>query len=584
MSDAGPGSETVDRASSPESDLPEVSELLSQATPQEQQAQNTGDMNASDDGDLEEDDVRSGTNSEEDEEAQSQISSQEKSTSSSRSGKDASKNRAATAQPASSSPSKKNTTTRVKAEMRSPPLSASQHTDSREVEPKTSSSSKKRAKTATKKSNADVAGSAEAQSKASNVVAPAAKKGFKKRKRPNEDELPSTDTQPKSRRRSDDKAPATQLNDHLPPEPSSPDIVEFIPSTPRPKPKTKHSRALSKATRSPNFWYLDGSVVVLVEKTLYKLHRLFGDALQTPSNKRISADVDGDTSEFEEPDIVELAGRCSGGLMEGEIVDSCPVYRIAGVSAEDFECLLTAWEMGIKFARTKPPFLTIAALMRAAHALESPNYLDFATDELMEIWPSELGELDVSPTEEQQNFAKETLLLSRQCDVPAVRKRAYYELLRTPGFGQIFFAEEDDFVGDDDLTSDTPSTLRYADLLRLIGARERLESAWLKLACGPPTPSSIPCELAKIPADNLNAEQKPALESCLAARGKSVEWWAQHVVQASLFEDGLLDPLTGLQDLIDVDWADVGFCGSCVGARRDMWAEEREKLWNKLDQ
>ena len=124
--------------------------------------------------------------------------------------------------------------------------------------------------------------------------------------------------------------------------------------------KTKHSRALSKATRSPNFWYLDGSVVVLVEKTLYKLHRsrlsrpnsnyfarLFGDALQTPSNKRISADVDGDTSEFEEPDIVEHAGRCSGGLMEGEIVDSCPVYRIAGVSAEDFECLLTAWEMGM---------------------------------------------------------------------------------------------------------------------------------------------------------------------------------------------------------------------------------------------
>ncbi|KZT63344.1 hypothetical protein DAEQUDRAFT_680554 [Daedalea quercina L-15889] len=342
--------------------------------------------------------------------------------------------------------------------------------------------------------------------------------------------------------------------------------------------KTKQGRVLSKAKRSERFWYLDGSIVLLVEKTLYKLHR---SRLSTVS--LYFARLFG--GPLPDPEIVEVTKGDSEGPIDGEVIDSCPVYRVTCISAGDFDCLLSTLNEGITFAFKKPSFLELASLLRASYTLECPPYLEYATRVLREMWPDQLSQLDPEPSEEQRNFAKETLQLSRECGIPEVRKRAYYELLRTPGFGQVFVSDSDsdEFIDDEDLLQDSQSPLRYVDIVRLVRTREQLQRAWIEIARASPAPSVVPCALEKIPDEKLNPAQGPARNGCRAARDKSAGWWTEQVVCAPLFEQGLLDPLTALQDLVDVAWDELGFCGHCVGERRQLWEDQGEKLWGRLD-
>ena len=236
------------------------------------------------------------------------------------------------------------------------------------------------------------------------------------------------------------------------------------------------------------------------------------------------------------------------------------------------------------FAHTTPPFLTLACLLRASYALDCERVWEYASRVFTDLWPSDLASLPDS-TADQQAYAKEALELARACGLPGVRKRAYYELVCTPGFGQVATDDNAEYVDDAALKppAGSGSALSYADILRLVATRERLERAWCNLARAPPAPSVVPCPLDKIPQQNLEPAQRVALEKCLAARNNSQQWWMEQVVQAPLFQDGLLDPLFGLQMLIDIEWQEHGFCVECEGARREFWEAEMEKIWGKLD-
>lgn len=233
------------------------------------------------------------------------------------------------------------------------------------------------------------------------------------------------------------------------------------------------------------------------------------------------------------------------------------------------------------FAHSPPPFLALACLLRGAHALDCERIWEYASRVFTAMWPEDLSELSTS-TEEQQKYAKEALQSARECGLPSVRKRAYYELVCTPGFGQIATDDNAECVDDGELQPGA-NALRYADLLRLVATRERLERAWCAVARAPPAPSVVLCPLQSIPPDNLTPEQKIAIEKCQEARKQSGKWWTEQVVQAPLFQRGLLDPLSGLQELINIGWQELGFCAGCDGARKEFWEEEKKKLWGKLD-
>jgi hypothetical protein len=45
----------------------------------------------------------------------------------------------------------------------------------------------------------------------------------------------------------------------------------------------------------------------------------------------------------------------------------------------------------------------------------------------------------------------------------------------------------------------------------------------------------------------------------------------------------MIDPLMGLQELIDIPWEDEGFCRKCVEVKVIEWTDLRSKLWADLD-
>ncbi|KAH9885852.1 hypothetical protein C8Q73DRAFT_298226 [Cubamyces lactineus] len=346
------------------------------------------------------------------------------------------------------------------------------------------------------------------------------------------------------------------------------------------------SRAKAKAAtpprkRSTNFWHLDGSVVIQVQNTLFRLHR-----------SRLAQQSDYFAKLFQNND----------GSVEQDVVDSCPVYVVNGVSVLDFERLLTAQDAGISYAVNPPPFNVIASLLRAAHALSFRTILEFAAHSLRESWPSDLDEIaDYEEDEEEERVseATQTIILAQKCNLPELLKGAYYEILRSPDFGQdlsvYVYAESNDtqphdcelarlkWETEEDEKNAPPARLAASDFVRLVRAKTALQSEWLKLARGPPLPSNMPCPLAKLPSMSCDAAQRDAKERCALALKKDQKAWAARLLETEVFDMGLDDVFDGIQQLIGIDWTGRGYCVGCVSERRDMWKETRQKLWKKLD-
>lgn len=211
----------------------------------------------------------------------------------------------------------------------------------------------------------------------------------------------------------------------------------------------------------------------------------------------------------------------------------------------------------------KPPeFSQLASILRAAQKLQFSSLEDFASRTLLKMWPGDLGKLTVA----RIKHASETIVLARDCNIPELLKRAFYELLRKARLGE-----------DEDADADDPDTARTQiarqDLARLIKTREELVSRWIFTAGSPP---DIVCPLASV--------DPPSDESarCLQARANNLVNWHE-AVKKTLFEECLYDPLIGLQRLAEIQWEDLGYCRGCVKAWRDSWLAQKEKLWQQLD-
>ncbi|KAI0692576.1 hypothetical protein C8T65DRAFT_586512 [Cerioporus squamosus] len=335
--------------------------------------------------------------------------------------------------------------------------------------------------------------------------------------------------------------------------------------------------------RSANFWHLDGSVVVQVQKTLFRLHR----SRLMQQSEYFSALFNGD-ERFRCGDLTIRRGGVS--KEEPDVVDSCPVYVARGVSVLDFERLLTALDAGIAYAINPPPFPVLASLLRAAHTLKFKTIFTFASHLLRERWPQDLSRLSSEPRE----HAVETIHLAQQCDVPEVMKCAYYELLRTPNFGQdlavYVHAESSDapsplaIATEEDEKNAPPLRLAASDFVRLVRAKDALQKEWMAVVCVAPLPSVVPCPLAPFVNDkNAGEETLKSAKTCADTRANDEVEWTLRLVDNKLFERGMRDAIGGLQSLIDMDWAGMGYCVGCVSERRDAWTEQREKLWRRLD-
>ncbi|KAI0297308.1 hypothetical protein B0F90DRAFT_1740938 [Multifurca ochricompacta] len=319
------------------------------------------------------------------------------------------------------------------------------------------------------------------------------------------------------------------------------------------------------ARQHPDFWYQDGSVVIEIDLTRFCLHQ---STLQKHS-AYFSALFRGKGKSKSD-------GRAYHELEGGEPSQNghIPVYHVCETTADDFVALLTVIEQPIKYAEEVPPLSILAGVLRSAGALSFTAQRKWAERTFERMWPAAFDTL----TDEVIPNASTALTLARTCGVRNVQKRASYELLRMPTFGQSIATVLDTVqVGRRGRADATDlEALPHADLLRLVHAREQLCLAWAEAAGKAPTDLACP--------RGTQTQTSTERGSCASMDvDRMHSRWAELVHTNGLFAQWMADPLMGLQKLVDIPWKDEGFCKRCVSARRNEWEELRRKLWNNLD-
>jgi hypothetical protein len=233
----------------------------------------------------------------------------------------------------------------------------------------------------------------------------------------------------------------------------------------------------------------------------------------------------------------------------------------------------------------------LAGVLRAARALSFKAQHVWAERILRRMWPAELDSLTNDPIP----HAAVALALARTCGVRDIQKRASYEILRMPTFGQAIVAAPAAHV---DLQEESRAEaemgvdeLPRADLLRLLHAREQLVLAWAEIAGMAPTDFVCPrgMQTQTMPESGsgsgiVSSSNDTRRFSCASASANDAHArWAELVHTSGLYVQRMVDPLMGLQDLMEIPWREEGFCKKCVAARMNKWEDSRKRLWNGLD-
>jgi hypothetical protein len=361
-------------------------------------------------------------------------------------------------------------------------------------------------------------------------------------------------------------------------------------STPDPEPNADSSGA--EARFHPDFWHPDGSVIIQVEKTKFRLHQ---SMLEKKSAYFAAA--------FGEKGSHRRGGRA---YLEVEIDERSlnghhlPVYRVSETTADDFATLLTVIEESTKYADEIPPMPVLAGILRAARALSFESQRIWAERIFERMWPATLDTL----TTDRIPHAAVALALARTCGLRGVQKRASYELLRMPTFGQAIVAapaahvegeEDSESRADADADADADmglDDLSRADMLRLLHTREQLVLAWAEIAgkaptdfvCPRGTQAQITMPESGGGSSTTSSNNDGRRSGCASASADRVHArWAELVHTTGMYVQRMVDPLTGLQDLMEIPWREEGFCKKCVAARINAWDEFRRIIWDDLD-
>lgn len=194
----------------------------------------------------------------------------------------------------------------------------------------------------------------------------------------------------------------------------------------------------------------------------------------------------------------------------------------------------------------------MASVLRSSTALGFPSFREAAYYVLEELWPSKLSAYCRDDTNE---YAADTIILAKQYDVPGVLKRAYYELLRSAQFEQY----------------DGETLLSAEELRLLLKTRKHLCDTW---AC-----------LTSFPYiwDVCQTSRKVDKLACPAPSRRKTSWY-KLVHESGLAWNWVLDPIGGLDALQNADWKTEKMCDECLEKIKSEWAEQKENVWNQLDE
>ncbi|KZV65393.1 hypothetical protein PENSPDRAFT_756509 [Peniophora sp. CONT] len=298
--------------------------------------------------------------------------------------------------------------------------------------------------------------------------------------------------------------------------------------------------------RHDKFFYEDGSVVVQVGRTLFRLHKTLLSS-QSSFFRELFADAYRPAEDFE---------AFPGATL--------PFYvlSVEGLRVSDFEQLLEAADNSFRTFRDRSLGNNdYGAIARAAHALKFTDTHAWAADELHQIWPSDFASVAVAP-EGYIKCAATALQIAKDANVPQICKGAFYELLRTKDFGQ----------------DDEDPLLSIATYNTLTRARQFCAAFWMTVLLKPP-PQSTDCQAH---------EKNKGGESSCAARGIAYSYpmWTATVEKERL-HDHWIDPVAGFDALrlLELENEDKnGICDACFSSWKDAWTKKAKEFWDELDE
>ncbi|KAF5383315.1 hypothetical protein D9615_004986 [Tricholomella constricta] len=352
-------------------------------------------------------------------------------------------------------------------------------------------------------------------------------------------------------------------------------------SDPHRRPPRKRAK-VDAYTKSLEHWRLDGSVLIQIQGVRFRLHQStlmrHGAWFKHTFNR--------------EDDPPELDPKCVGNL---SLYHLCPDEM--GLDARDFEILLDTIDNAIGYASgtIMPAFSTLASLLRASSGLGFTEFEKYAVCCLKAMWSPDLADLTPEPIP----HATETVVLARKYAHFDILKRPLYELVRLEDFGRSDFRRAQ-ARGDHSMTSAHPGppTLTMLDMDVLIHARDQLTIVWTAALafkkyppCAAPIPGVSaaavhPQPTAPAAADGGGGEdpdtQNP--KACTGASHSLARDAHDRIIEATNLPNRFRnDPVCGLLALAEAPWAEEGFCAQCVQQRRQVWLDERERVWGALD-
>ncbi|KAI0819881.1 hypothetical protein BC628DRAFT_954797 [Trametes gibbosa] len=315
---------------------------------------------------------------------------------------------------------------------------------------------------------------------------------------------------------------------------------------------------------SPEFYYSDGNVVLMVKDVKFKLHqsRLVAHCGIFRRQWGSQASEKGHEGVLNVNDVADNSTLSHGDNKPG--AELC--QKLKGFSATEFTLFLKAFETPSMLTTHTPQQDTIISLLRVAAKLECPAVRDIAKARLQQLWPLTVPSPGAKTKSLSLTFA--IIHAARKYHLPELLRRAFYELIRKPSFW--------DRVSSDRANVD----LSDADLLILFSVRHILQQKWRALVSTEPSPGK-PC---------LRYEARPNAKQCRYATisTERVASWGSYFIASGDFENGAIDPICHVDVVLDSahfnpTGTNRSWCDLCLNERRKAWETAKGQWWDMLD-
>ncbi|GBE86205.1 hypothetical protein BKA93DRAFT_895291 [Sparassis latifolia] len=348
-----------------------------------------------------------------------------------------------------------------------------------------------------------------------------------------------------------------------------------------------HEETEQSLVRHSDLWFVDGSIVLRAENTLFRVHMsqlsrrsaFFRDlfSLPQPATRLLPSVADSDA-------LDELDVSSQSTMLEG-----CPVLHLQD-AAEDLSCTLKALYDGPNLGTNdREDFQVVSGILRISTKYIIDSLRAKALEHLSIAWPLTLkgwdAREDLAHAYELEHASHRGHLypspiavinLAREIDAPELLPSAFYDLSRYH-FTQIFEPGDDEPLG--------PASLSLSDMQKLALGKEASQHAVTGLiqsmASGTHRESALPPHLAMV-----HNRRRSSGQICVSA-GACRKDFAELVdlaTQHYLFdrERGCSDPLYVAEELGQLKSAEFSECKACAKSLEAWAARERERMWKLI--